>query len=407
MSLIDQLHPASFREVNFLVPNESVRRGKKVVVHEYPGSDERYIEELGKLPPTFTLTAIVHGNDAINERLRLENALQLPGLGKLVHPIYGKMLVKAMTFTVSSVQTEIGQFTFEITFGASRANITPEPSTPSNPTISKLSGDARDSANNRLESLYTNPLSVAVYESNVNTLQGLFDTVHDTINSVVDRTTEGAAAFNRIYRSVTRNISSIVVSAQEIRSNITLLYDAALDVPLFVDQLVSAWDNLIEYPLTVATSSPVTPAQAQREQNNTAMIEHLKLTALANSYEAKAYTDYTTDTDLFSATDGLNDNYNEFFKHQNEQISDAGIQSIANDSDVRTSYALLRSTAMNVFDAKEKIVYRIVDITPGLLSMALTSYRYYGSLELIDQLVTLNESVNAANFNKTIRALTE
>ena len=405
MSLLEKYHPASFRKVGFLVSTESVSRGKKTVIHEYPNSDQRYVEELGKLPPTFSISAIVHGDDAINQRIRLENALERPGLGELIHPVYGQLQVKALTFRVSSNQTEIGQFVFDIEFATSRENITPEPDTPTNPTVSSLAENAKTAVNNKLQSLYKKPTTPSVFDSAVSTVNGAFSTVHSTINKVVDKTTAGAAAFDRVYRSVTRNISRVVSSAQQLRDNATLLYDTALDVPVLIEQLGAAWDNLIDYPLTVATA-PITSQQLERDQNNTAVIEHLQLTALANSYEAQAYTDFTTDTELFAATERLNNVYNDLFKTQNNDLSDLGLDAIADDPDVRSTFAALRVTARKVFDEKEKIIFRLVDINPGLSSMALTAYRYYGNIDLLEQITTLNESINVANFNKQIKALT-
>lgn len=407
MSLLEKYNPASYRGIDFLVPNERANRGKKIIAHEYPNSDDRYAEELGKIPPIFSVTAIIHGDDAINVRIRLENALEQSGLGLLVHPIYGRVMVKAGPFTVSSDQTEIGQFSFDIQFYTSRENVTPEPDIPTNLTVSGLGLDARTAAGDRLQSLYKEPSISTVFDSVVATVQDVFDTVHSSISSVVDKTTAGAAAFDRVYRSVTRNISSIVSSAQTLRDNLTLFYDTALDVPALVDQLGDAWNNLIDYPFTVSTTSPLTSYQFERDQNNYAITEHLKLIALANSYESQVYTDFTTDSKLFTTIERLNDVYTDFFKSQNEDITTIGLDSIADDPTVRAAYESLRVAARKVFDEKEKIVYRIVDIKPGLSSMALANFRFYGNLDLIDQMTSLNELINVANFNQIIKALTE
>ena len=406
MSLLEKLHPASFRSVSFLVSTESVRRGKKTVIHEYPNSDQRYVEELGKLPPTFSITAIIHGDDAIDQRLRLENALERPGLGLLVHPVYGNLNVKSLNFNVTSNQTDVGIFTFDIEFATSRENITPEPDAATDTTISSLAAAAKTTINDKLQILYKTPATPNIFDSAIEKTNGIFKGVHDTINTVVDKTTAGAAGFDRVYRSVTRNISTVVSSAQKLRDNATLLYDTALDVPLFVDQLAAAWNNLLDYPLTVPTSSAITADQAERYQNDNAIVEHMKLTSLANSYESSAYTDYATDVDLFAATERLNDVYVDFFKTKITEMQDVGIESIAGDQDVRAAFAELRATAKKVFDEKEKAIYRIVDVRPGMTSMALMAYRFYGDINLLDQLITLNESISAANFNETIKALT-
>ena len=406
MTVIKDMHVASFRRVRFLVSSETVMRGKKTVMHEYPNSDQRYVEELGKLPPTFSLTAIVHGDDAITQRFRLENALEQRGLGTLVHPIYGELKVAVLNFSVSSNQTSVGQFVFDIQFAQSRENISPSPGTPTNQSITNLAQDAKDKANDQLVSLYKAPTTPSVFDSVVSTVEGVASQVREKVQGIVEKTSAGAAGFDRVYRSITRNISYVVSSAQTLRDNLTLLYDTALDVPVLVDQLAAAWDDLVDYPFTVATS-PITSIQEQRDQNNTSIIEHMRLTALANSYESKSYASYTTDTELFAAIERLNNVYNDFFTAQNQNLTDLGLVSIADGTDVRSAFAELRVTARRVFDEKEKIVYRVVDINPGLTSLAMTTYRYYGSLDLLDEMTTLNQAINIATFNQTIKALTE
>lgn len=404
-SFIEKLNAAKIDGISVLISTESADRGKKTVIHEYPNSDFRYVEELGKLPPVFNLTAIVHGNDSFNQRLRLEQALEKTGLIEIVHPIYGTLMVKSLDFSVSSSQTEVGQFVFNIRFAQSVSNATPTPATPTNATITDLAAKFRTNLNNRFEEIYVPPVTAENYEHFIETLQGVFDTVNDEIANVVGLSSTGASAFNRVYRTVTNNITSIVSDAFELKQNITLFYDAALDAPVFVEQLANAWDRLLQEPLTVS-SPPKTARQSIAQQNDYAITEHMRLTALANSYEAKVYTDFTTDESLADARAFLNDNYKIGLKKKNEEIEDAGLESLACCGDVRQSFEDLRSLSRKVFDEKEKAVFRITTIDPGMTSMALTAYRFYGNLDYIDQLVTLNPSVNHANFNSEIKALT-
>ena len=106
MSVLEQLQPASFRGIPFLVNAETKTGGKKTVTHEYVGSDKRFTEELGLLPPSFSIEAVIHGNEAISTRLLLEDALDEPGLGILVHPVYGAIEVKSTIYSVNSNQTK-------------------------------------------------------------------------------------------------------------------------------------------------------------------------------------------------------------------------------------------------------------------------------------------------------------
>lgn len=407
MAFYENTYPASFRGISFLARNENTTRGKKIVIHEYPNSDDRYVEELGKLPPIFEIEAIVHGKDATARRESLQNALELPGLGEFVHPIEGIILVKATEFSVNSNQTEIGQHVFQIRFAKSRENITPEPSAPTETAVKVNAENARNSLNDKLEEIYKEPRIKFNFDSTVETLQNVFDKVHSVINPIVDLSTSGAAQFNRVYRTVTNNITSIVSSAQTLRENISLFYTSALDAGSFIEQLDSAWTNLLEYPLIISTSSPISLNQSENEQNKTAIVEHLKLTALVNAYESGIYSDYTTDDDLELARKRLDTSYRAQLSEANDDISAVNLVSIASDGEVRSRFSDLRVSARKVFDQKKKAVFRIVTINPRLSSMALTSFRYYGNLDYIDQLAGLNPAINHSNFNATIKALSK
>lgn len=404
MGFAKDLQPASYRGVPFLVASESVSRGKKTAVHEYPNTDVRFTEELGKLPPTFQIEAIVHGDDALNQRFRLENALEKNGRGLLIHPIYGRLEVVTLEFSVSSNQTSLGQYSFQISFSKSRANITPTPSASTSSKVSSAAKILRGTLNKKIEDIYKTPTTQFNYESVRDTLLNSLGAARSRINSTVGLSSKGSATFNRVYRSITGNISSTIFSASSLRDSITLFYSSALDSSEFTSQLDSAWSRLVDTPI-VPPGNADTSKHVEREQNNTLIVEHQRLTSLVNSYEAKAYKDYTTEEDLVKDRSFLDQNYRSFLNGANEDIADAGLASIAEDLEVRNQFADLRVVAKDVFDEKEKTVFRIVDIDPGKSSMALTTFRYYGDLALLDQIIGLNTSVNSANFNKAIKSL--
>lgn len=406
MSFAEKMHRASFRGVGFLVASESVSRGKKIVMHEYPNSNLRYVEELGKFPPVFSVEGLVHGADAINQRIRLENVLELPGIGLLVHPVYGELKVKSLEYSVNSSQTNIGVFNFSMQFAQSRENITPLPDDPTETAVSSAAKTLNGKIDDALGKVYKPPTTAYGFQKTVETLQGTFDTVHRQINKVVNLSAQGAATFNRVYRTVTNNITSIVSSANKVRENVALFYAAALDAPVFVQQLGAAWNNLLDYPLIIPTSAPKTRAQQETEQNSAAIVEHMKLTCLTNAYEAGTYTEFTTDTELTAARKFLDDSFKAAYGGDNSDLTAVNLISLADDTEIRKYSSTLKVTARKVFDLKEKAVYRVVGIKPGMSSMALTSYRYYGNLDLINGLVTLNPDISHANFNKLIKALT-
>ncbi|EFH9192614.1 DNA circularization protein [Escherichia coli] len=93
MTWKDRLQDASFRGVPFKVEDESSGVGRRVETHEYPNRDKPYTEDLGRVSLRPSLTAYVVGEDCFDQRDRLIEALNKPGPGTLVHPVYGEMSV--------------------------------------------------------------------------------------------------------------------------------------------------------------------------------------------------------------------------------------------------------------------------------------------------------------------------
>ena len=49
---------AQFRNIKFNYQDSSVDGGRKTVTHEFPDTNNRYVEDLGKLEKVFTLTIL-------------------------------------------------------------------------------------------------------------------------------------------------------------------------------------------------------------------------------------------------------------------------------------------------------------------------------------------------------------
>jgi hypothetical protein len=99
---IDDLQPASFRGVPFRVQAHDTDQGRKVVVHEYPGRDIGWAQDLGKRATAFRIEAYVLGDDVAAQRDRLLEALGRAGAGELVHPYLGSFQVVSVRVNVNN-----------------------------------------------------------------------------------------------------------------------------------------------------------------------------------------------------------------------------------------------------------------------------------------------------------------
>ena len=406
MGFYEKLHAVTFRGVTFYVTSESVTRGKKTAIHEYPNSDFRYVEELGKQPPTFSLTALVHGEDFLNKRFRLEQALEESGIGLLNHPIYGKLWVAVLDFTVDTSQTNIGVVNFSINFSQSKRNITPSPTTRTPTAVSSKAVDVRDKIHAAVENKFKEISSAFNYDQISERLGEVLDNVRDNVNLITELSSKGAAEFNRVYNSITNSTAAVLSSAYYLSQNMSLFYDTALDSAVFVSQLAPAWDRIMDIDIPLV-SSTTTPSQKEKEQDKSILSEQMRLIALANAYDSKVNYEYTTEEQLLEARNTLDYYYRLFLNDSYEEIESSDIETIAGDQDVRAEFAELRVIARQVFDEKRKTLFRVINITPGITSMSITSFRYYGNLDYIEDIIDLNPEVNVANFNTTIKALSQ
>ncbi len=91
----EKLQDASFRGVPFLVDTAELTGGRRTAVHEFPGKDINFIEDIGRSTREFSIEAFVLGDDYQDARDLLLEAVEKKGEGELIHPYYGRLNVIA------------------------------------------------------------------------------------------------------------------------------------------------------------------------------------------------------------------------------------------------------------------------------------------------------------------------
>ena len=117
------LVPASFRGVGFQVDStEAPIAGRRVAVHEYPGRDEPFVEDLGRRTKRWTIEAFVVGDNYATVRDRLVEACDMPGAGELVHPYLGSLQVACTACSLVERTREGRMARFSLEFVEAGAN---------------------------------------------------------------------------------------------------------------------------------------------------------------------------------------------------------------------------------------------------------------------------------------------
>lgn len=93
MSWPDTYLEARFRGVVFDLISTGEEVARATVAHSYPFRDGAEIEDLGLQAARHSVRATVFGINADRQLQQLKDALDLPGVGELVHPVYGLLQV--------------------------------------------------------------------------------------------------------------------------------------------------------------------------------------------------------------------------------------------------------------------------------------------------------------------------
>lgn len=113
--LLGLLRPASFRGVVFGVMATGKDGGRRIVTHLYPLRDKVQHEDLGRKQRILTISLILVGTGIVGRAKRLEGALDKPGVGRLVHPLYGEVQVTVTSWRMST-GLERGMVSYEASF---------------------------------------------------------------------------------------------------------------------------------------------------------------------------------------------------------------------------------------------------------------------------------------------------
>lgn len=404
MTVFEQLQSASFKRFTFLVESETASAGKKVIAHEYPNSDKRFAEELGARPYTFTIPAIVHGD--VNLRRRFEQLLNEPGIGTLVHPVYGTLNVMAGAYTVASNQTRIGEFRFNLTFYATDDNVTPSVDLPSNSQVTDKVDDVSKATGDALENQYIDPTFVDSFNAAKDKVDAFFAAAQAEAAKIKNPITQNLSSFNSLLNSFRSGVSGIIQSASNVREALESTFLELSNIANLPADLADAWDALIVFGSDDELIENTTVKRDEIINNRNTINDYIKIQSLARSYEASVYTEFQTDIELIAEREEQEENFIEITLAGITPDSIAESALIVLQPNVRDNIFTLRSIYNDVSAQLLQNTWRVVELTPGRTSIFLMSYRYYGNDDNVSLLQTLNPQMNHALLNTEAKGVT-
>lgn len=426
-----RLAQASWRGVVFSVRSEDLPSGgRKTALHEFPNSDERFVEDLGQIPQQFTITAFVHGLDWIERAQALEKALRTPGPGRLVMPTFGAWTVWALPYSKTASQTSVGEIEFSLEFAASRAVAGIVESVATAETVFAKGDIARSSILSGFTKFFKAPFSAIGISASISDITSAANTAFSTVSTLLNADSLGE--LTGALRGLVGNVGGLLDEPLQLGLEFFGIADDApglwqiisegldsIDAASALLDFATSFGNnlaLIQSDLdSGATVSPVfsdpqdpqapnislwEPTTADRIDQNlsrTTIVESNRLAALVVAYEQAANADYQTVAQIQAARSSLEDVFSDMMHVDAQDVS-----SVPAQREVRAAMDDLRISALAVLDQKAQSAWLTTQIvrTGSLTAPSLTYLLYAESItndidERTIQVRQLNQQVSS------------
>lgn len=414
---IDNLLPASFRDVPFQVDGIEHQAGDNVVMREYPFQDLPTVFRMGEGAEEIKFSAYVIGDDYMDQRDRLREVLT--GDGVLIHPTAGTMRVFVSgKYTIKENPTaEGGMARFDLVFVRAEVRRYPTGVTNTRATASDKSmaaqiasmdaffaafdlsnkpGWVADQAVSRVtDSVGTVWATMSKVIGTVsdfsNTAIGNYQALRDGLSTLVRQPRLLASAMADLFALPT-NISS--AAARDFAAAFEGLFDMSKQVArkdFEVSVMPAVGTGLVMYGTGNSTGLGLdTPARRQLAVLNDACDQLVESLALAGWVQAIAASDMISYDDAMALRGKVNDQAMRLILRSSTQVaSDALPASAWHDAMV----AMMSASLADIRERSSNLA-RWTTYTPdGWMPIWLVSYRLFGTVAYADEILDMNPQI--------------
>lgn len=383
MSIVsNSLYPGSFRDAPFWFQDGETSGGRKTVIHEYPQKDFRFVEDLGKNLKTFEIRAIIKGILYFSDRKRLEDAMESPGIGILVHPFRGNISVYPIGYTASEDQNRTGVATYTLNFAEAQKNISP-----------RVTGNNTALIANLYRELYAAVGTAINAEWTLNFIRNIYDGVQ-----AMQRTIDALKALSRIAVSSVEGRTQFTKSSNSFNAN---KYISAKDSARLADNVTGMtgdFDGITsDQPSRFDINNRAFGIGADDtflEEKTLEIVERNKNRKLLNGVHNLLIL-----TDLYTTASQLT--YEDEIQLDNTQdILDANFYDLTNNdsyfltNDLIHQISELRNQVRIFFDNLRLTVAKVTTIIAQPIPATVLAYQYYGNTDNYQEILDLNDVAN-------------
>ena len=395
MSLLDETHSPSFKGVPFLVLASNITGGRKDVRHSFLNSDRQSVEDLGLAPRVFNLTAVVTGDNYLQDRNRLLAALEGKGPGVLVHPLYGTLNdYVARTYTLVEDFTALGEARFSIVFEVSDSTGVPVKTESTLRTIEA----ARDAyivkagedltANYEVTPAFTGNFTAAT--DKLTAVEGAFAASASVRKATADRIN----AFNSAVTEFGANGTSLVQTPETLATSIQGLFTSMVALYADPSDTAIALGGLETFGDDDTRPAQDTASRIERTQNADIINAQVQSIALSHSYFSTAQSTFETVAEIDERAASLELQYD-------KQVNAEGLA-----DDTKSALTDLRTAMQTFFDEQRVTARQELEVSTPLTSARLLAYAYYSDSGQGELLIALNQFREVSFVEGQVKVLT-
>ncbi len=388
---LSSLPLAELGGVEFHYIDGSFQGGRKTVTHEYPNSDTRYVEDLGRLENIYNINAKTDDNVNNKTRDALIKVLNRSGIITLVHPRYGEKNVVCKGYTASDDITELGVTNFSITLEIASRNILPVTQKKKGflaDQKSKILGENEAAFDAGVDSVKNAKDKFDDFNATVKKAARQVNRLADQVQGIGDSFADFSTSINEIVNSSSRLVqapSKLAASFRTAFDNLGVAYETSKQL-FGVTSSFAGFDERDQ--VTLGNSARQKSIRNNQDQIN----NFINVAALATALDAAANIDYETLDELNQTREDIANSFDKLPDNINQDLLD--------------SLNAMRRATNGVLDNIGLSVPRVINIDQvNPLPLHILVYSMYGNLDRLDQIRLLNNFVDTSQVSGSIKLL--
>ena len=271
--------------------------GRRSTIHNYPNSNNTYVEDQGKISGKYTLEIEIQETTASaykRSRNALMTALEQQGVGSLTHPTLGKKKVVPIPSSMSEdFITQNGVVGFKITFLESTLNIFPESTTGNKGFLSGL----YDKTFGDSETVFGQALNY--YDQGIELFNQGRDYLQDATNNIDDvvSTANGVADEVAAFSADVKDLSSSIITLMQTPADLARRFTGIFNG---ISTITDDFQIMTDIVLQIFGSGDRTKTDGnsnltnQLNNNKIATADYIDVACLTIAYLATTNIDYTS-----------------------------------------------------------------------------------------------------------------